>query len=148
MAEIIVRVVDHPSTGDFYRDCRRLGRGDVIEVMPDGHGWGVQDQKNPDWRILKFPGVPVSDLLGFLAPQVDTDSKNPSKTLQPRAFKFDLDNPSLPTDLKAVVADSARLEPTKTPDVQMASPDVLAFKALKPAIADPAVIGDNQKVIG
>lgn len=148
MAEIIVRIRAHPSTGDFYRDCRALGPGDVIEVMPDGHGWGVLDQQNPDWRIIKFPGVPVRDLLAFLAPEVGTDPAQPSKTLQPRAFKFDLTNPGLPTELKAVIADDARTLPKVEPVTKMASTDVLAFKVAKPAITDPAVIGVDPKVIG
>lgn len=147
MAEIIVRVVDKVNR-DFYLNCRALKRGDVIEVVPDGWPWGVLDQKNPDWRIFKFPGVPVDDLLAFLAPEIDTDPKQPSKTLQPRKFKFDVDSPSLPETFKAALADDMRTNPKVDPAVTMTSPDVWAFKAMKPAVADPAVIGDDPKVIG
>lgn len=89
MAELLVRVVDKVNE-DFYLNCQCTKRGDVIVVQPDGWGWGLEELKNPDWRIIVMPELSLAEAEAMLAPELPVDPLNPSKTLQRRAFKFDL----------------------------------------------------------
>ncbi len=91
MAELLVRVVDKVNRDSIYLDVACTKRGDVIAICVDGWQWGKEELANPDWRIVRLPGVDPEDLSGLLAPERDVDPKNPSKTLQRRAFKLDLD---------------------------------------------------------
>lgn len=90
MTEILIRVRDKVSD-DFYLNCQCTKRGDVIAVCPDGWGWGTEELSNPDYRIIKTDLAEEEALL-FLADEKDIDSSQPSKTLQKRRFKVDLDN--------------------------------------------------------
>lgn len=38
-------------------------RGTVVTVKPDGHRWGLKEIGNPLFRVVKMPGVEVSDML-------------------------------------------------------------------------------------
>lgn len=154
MAEIIVRVKDKINK-DFYLNCQCTKRGDVIEVQEDGWPWGTQDLANPDWRLIKLPQYSVADLQGFLAPELPTDIKNPSKTLQRRAFKFDIDHIDLPQEFKDIVADDSReVEQTINADtssktiVDGDAPifDIFAFKVQKEKIEDPTASEANSNV--
>lgn len=91
MAELLVRVVDktHP---DPVFDTKLSKRGDVIAVQPDGWRWGVEEVANLDWRIVCVPGVDPEDLSGLLASEPETNPNAPSRMLQLRAFKLDLDH--------------------------------------------------------
>lgn len=145
MCELLVRVVDKINEADFYKDCQCTKRGDVITIQEDGWAWGKKELSNPDWRIIKFPGVPASEMSAFLQPELAPDPANPPKTLQRRAFKFDVDHPSLPAAIKNAIADD-KVE-TVTAPAQTRATD---FKVLKPKIEDKHVIGeeDEQTVIG
>lgn len=163
MAEILVRVVDKVNE-DYYLNCGCTKRGDVIVVAPDGWKWGVEERANPEWRILSLPQYSVEDLQAFLAPEKETDPSNPSRTLQKRGFKFDVDHPDLPQEISDCIADDTRASDTyadkgagdatvvdvsptagqpKGIDAPTAAPafDVFAFKVQKPSMDDPAVIG-------
>jgi hypothetical protein len=154
MAEIVVVVKDKVNK-DFYLDCGCYKRGDVIEVREDGWPWGTIDRSNPDWRIIKVPQHSVAELAAFLAREKDTDPKNPSRTLQKRHFKLDIDNPALPQELKDLVADDSRQVEVAVNDAttaaaaqaQLPTFSLLTFKVQKPPIADPAVIGDNASIL-
>lgn len=126
MAELLVRTVDKVNE-DFYLNCACTKRGDVIAVQDDGWPWGKEERANPEWTIIKVPGVPAEKFLSFLAPEPETNSKVPSRTRQRRAFKLDLD-----ADIKAL-AQADRID---------------TVKIAKPAIADPAVIGVDDAIIG
>ena len=145
MAELLVRVNDKINT-DFYLNCQCTKRGDVIVVQGDGWAWGKEELKNPDWRIIKLPGVTVSAASVFLAPELPVDPLNPSKTLQRRIFKINLDDPSIPAAVAAVLADNKRTVPTIT--AAAVSFNLAALKVAKPSIADPAIIGSPTTVIG
>ena len=118
MAELLVRVVDKVNS-DFYLNCGCTKRGDVITVQEDGWPWGKEEIANPEWQIIKVPGVPAVKFEAFLAPERSLNGI-PSRTLRRRAFRLDLS-----TDLKALV-----------------QADLIDnAKIAKPRIADPAVIG-------
>ena len=134
MAEMLVRVVDKISA-DPYLNAKLTKRGDVISVQPDGWVWGKEEQKNPDWRIVKLPGVSVTNASQFVAPEKDADLKNPSRVLQSRAARLDLDN--LPLGIAAVMADIKRRNPTAR--TSLTAQDLAALKISKPPLADPNV---------
>lgn len=131
MAELLVRVVDKIND-DPYLDAKCLKRGDVVVVCPDGWPWGKHEQHNPDWRILKVPGVSVTALQGFLAPEPETDPENPSAMLQARAFRLNLDaGPLAPLQGRR---DRALHR------VSLTQADLLALKQAKPQLSDPNVL--------
>jgi hypothetical protein len=57
MAELLVRIRNHTAGGVIV--AGRLRRGEVISVFADDHEWSAAEQDNPDWRVVKLPGVPV-----------------------------------------------------------------------------------------
>jgi len=118
MAELLVRIVDKVNP-DFYLNCGCTKRGHVIAAHPDGWAWGREERANPEWRILMVPDLSLNDVSVFLAPERNVNPRHPSRTLQRRAFKIDLD--ALPSTLTAAA--------------------VLAAKVPCPPIADPAVVG-------
>jgi hypothetical protein len=161
MAEILVRVVDKVNK-EFYLNCRCTKRGDVIVVAPDGWKWGTDERTDPQYRIISLPQYSVEDLQAFLAPEQPTDPSQSQRTLQRRAFKFDVDHPDLPQAIRDCIADDTRASetyqdnavPAAAPDTgaggaaEPATFDMLAFKVQKAPIEDPAVIGRDAKVMG
>jgi hypothetical protein len=115
MCELLVRVVDKIND-DPYLDAQCSKRGDVIVVVEDGHAWGREEIANPDWTIIKVPGVAAKDATGFVARELNY-SEQPNYMLQKRAFAFDLTQ--RPTDLQSL----------------------LAAKVRKPALDDPNILG-------
>lgn len=91
MAELLVRVVDKVGA-DIYQDAQLTKRGDVIAVCEDGAPWGTEDLANPEWRIVRVPGVAAERFMGLLTPELPIDPEQPSRTLQRRAFRLDLDH--------------------------------------------------------
>lgn len=99
MAELLVRVVDKTNPDPVF-DAKLSKRGDVIAVCPDGWKWGVEEIANPDWRIISVPGVDPDDFSGLLAAEPETNPNEPSRMLQFRAFRLDLDHDDL-ADLRS-----------------------------------------------
>lgn len=141
-----MRVVDKVNKDSIYLDCQCTKRGDVIVACEDGHVWGKDELANPDWRIFQIPALPLSQALAFCSPELPVDPLNPSKTLQKRAFKFNLDDPSFALQFSTVLADSSRT--TTKAQVALSDAAVAALKVAKPPIPDPAVIGKSPTVIG
>lgn len=133
MCEMLVRVVDKIND-DPYLDAKCTKRGDVITIQPDGWVWSRAELNNPDWRIIKVPGVSVAQAQEFLEPEADTDPANPSAVLQRRAHKIDLD--ALP-DPKGQMVDAKRKNPLHR--VNLNRDGLLAFKRTKPKLTDPNV---------
>ncbi len=125
MAELIVSKIDYIHS-DFYLNTKTFKRGMVIIARDDNHPWTDTERNNPDWIILKFPGEPKEKFKSYEVQELPKDPINPSKTLQIRAFKIDLD--SLVVDDKLSYA---KLEATKV--------QVLEVK-------DPAVIGPTPDI--
>lgn len=159
MAELLIRVTDKINS-DFYLNTKCTKRGDVIVARPDGWNWGKDELSLPFWRIVKIPAMDLATAESFLAPEVDADPKQPSKTLQRRVVKFDLDNVNLPDAFKQCIADDKRAVPflvlkelpqnVSDPQKEAAFPasDFAANKVVKQPISDPAVIGSDAAVIG
>lgn len=143
MSELLLRVTDKINP-DFYLNTHCTKRGDVIVVAPDGWSWSALELTLPFWRILKVPALNVSEASAYLAPELDTDPNHPSRTLQRRAFKFDIDSTlvTLPAVLVTYLADDTRAQQTFTITNQILSKnDLIKLKVAKPAIVDPGVIG-------
>jgi hypothetical protein len=132
MSELLVRVVDKINT-DFYLNTKCTKRGDVIVVRPDGWAWGSQELANPEWMILRLPKVPIEEAEAMLGSEKHTDPTHPSKTLQRRAVKLDVDR--LSTDGVAVI---------NAPFMNVDS--FRAFKVVKTPIIDPAMFGESHNI--
>lgn len=117
MCELLVRVVDKTNADPYVDANHCLKRGDVVSIHADGHEWGRGELGNPDWIIVKVPGVSVTDAAAFQASEVDDDPAHPSAVLQARAFRLNLD--AKPVDLASL----------------------MAAKIRKPRLIDPNVIG-------
>lgn len=132
MCQIVVFIRDKTNPDDVYKDARLYKAGDVIEVVPDKWNWGREDLANPDWRIVSIPDLGEEEARQFLGPELNVSAVGPAKMLRRRAFKLDLS--ILPADFLADDARKLSLELTRL--------DVLGAKTAKPALTDPAVIGD------
>lgn len=137
MCEALIRVVDK-TNADPYFDAQCTKRGDVIVVVPDGWSWGHEELINSDWRVLKLPNVSELQAASFLAPEPETNPKKPSRVLQRRAFKFDLDDANLPAELKAWLQDGARNQPTFA--AALTGAQLNAFRKAKPKRSDPSTL--------
>lgn len=148
MAELLI-FRHNQIADDFYNNLKRYKSGDVIVVCENGWPWGVQELNSPMFRIVSIPSMTVSEASQFVAPEVDTDPNNPSKTLKRRAFKLDFDNITLPQAIKAWWQDDTRATPIVKPsDFGITKAQVVALKVDKGVTQDPAIIGDVGAVIG
>lgn len=121
ICELLVRVIDKIND-DPYHDAQCTKRGDVIVAMPDGWEWGRAEISDPQYTIVKLPGVSLEVGESFLGREFNTDPANPSAVLQRRAFRLDID---------ALQKKLGRLTDA----------DLLKFKQRKPALDDPNVFG-------
>lgn len=139
MCEALIRVVDKANPGDPYKDCKLSKAGDIITVQDDGWSWGSEELQNPDWRIVKFTAVPLSQALAFLDPEADTDVAHPSRMLRRRKFGFDLTNTSLPAAFRTWLADATRAAPSRA--IGLTGAQLLNYMKTRPPLVDPNVIG-------
>ena len=159
MAKLLVRVTDKVNT-DFYLNCQCTKRGDVIVAQPDGQPWQKEELTNPVWRILQIASLDMITAATFVVPEMPADPLNPSKTLQKRAFKLDVDAiAKLAATFAAYIADDKRTLGTlilkdtpqqitdATKQSAISAATIVANKVLKPAIADPAIIGVQQATV-
>jgi hypothetical protein len=141
MAELLVRVVDKANPDDLYKDVKLTKRGDVIVTAEDGWQWGIEELKNPAWRIIKLPGVKVADV-SFLTDAepdprpVETRVGAAPPTLQRRRHKFDVDSALLPVGIRNAIADDSRRVPAIAIPPRF---DVATVVSRKPAVQDPDV---------
>lgn len=135
MAEFLVRVVDKPTHPDPYVDIKRSKRGDVIAACPDGWVWSQQEQTNPDWRIIKVPGLADSIAQQLLSNESGDERLN--KMLRRRKYKLDVDYASLPQEGKNYLRDDTRAQPSTTISKALAQ----TLVTLKEPVQDPVVIG-------
>lgn len=147
MCEIAVVVVATVNS-DFYLNCMCYQAQDVICAQPDGWNWGVIDQSNSNWRILKFPGLDPSLFASLLLPQPPT-TVPPSKTLLRRAQSFNYTalaqapsvaaNAVTAAQVNPYIADATRAAPTLS--VPLAAADLPSLTITKALVADPAIVG-------
>lgn len=99
MCEVAICVKDMGKSGQLGIDSHAPQRGDVVEVQPDGFGWGAcelgqivpgnPNGNHPFIRIIKFPQISVAQASNLLAPEIDVDPQNPSPYLQFRGRFLD-----------------------------------------------------------
>ena len=147
MCELLIRVVDKPSHPNPHTEASQLKRGCVVDVFPDNHSYGLQELQNPHWRILKLPKVPVAFGRGFMGPGL---SDSPSRLGEPtlgRAFKLDIDDPRIPTEIREYLEDDSRAQPMHSIDLAKFPLDLIS--SLKVRLSAPALdIGDSPNVMG
>lgn len=143
MCELLVRVVDKIND-DFYKNCECTKRGDVIVGKEDGWAWGKEELANPDWRIVALPGVPLSHVMALLQYELQVDPNHRSRTTQKRAFKLDLDALVAPASRgnthASAMADAKRVTPVV--QIDLSPEEITPLILAKPAIHDPAIIGN------
>jgi hypothetical protein len=137
MCELLVRVVDKTNATDPYADAACTKRGDVITAQPDGWVWGVQEQIDPQYRIVKVPGVSVQDVASLLVPEPDLDPLNPSRMLQARLFRLDLDGISAQLDTWLA---SDRPSRKRVFVLHITRDDLLARRVRKQPLPDPNIL--------
>lgn len=135
MAEFLIRIRDKPKDPDPYVDIKRSKRGDVICACPDGWVWSQNELTNPDWRIIKVPGL--ADAVSQQLVTVEAGDERLNKMLRRRQYKLDVDYASLPQADKAYLRDDSRAQASITISKALAQ----SLVTLKPAVQDPAVIG-------
>jgi hypothetical protein len=145
MAEFLVVIsgTDHPS--DFYKNCALPKRGDVIDVKEDGAIWGKKELSDPRWRVFRIPGMPIEEARQWTARE-QAQSPVKGKTLQYRAFKFDIDAAILADVDFAAFVDGK--DANVVYEVKAPLAIIRAAKVARPKIQDPAVIGDDPFIIG
>lgn len=134
MAELLIRVKDKINAVDYYKNFQCTKRGDVIVACPDGWNWGNDELSDPQYRIVKIPSLPLIDAQALTTPEQETDPVRPSRTLQRRGFKLNLDDPSLPQAFQDFIKDDSRKQ--QTINLSLTKQQVLAIKVKKAAIAD------------
>lgn len=145
MAEHLI-VVEDTQTQDVYLKAVRPQRGDTIDVKENGSAWGKAELSDPRWRIIRTP-MSVSEARAFEAREKQTDPSQPSKTLQYRAFKLDVDAlAAADPEFAAWLADDKRSLPIY--ECKHAIAALRAAKVVRPKIDDPAIIGTPMNVIG
>lgn len=87
MCEVVFRVMDKAAPDDPRRAVR-TSRGCVIDVLPDGWGFSERELTNPEWRIVRFPGLPQEAFADCQQPIYDRDRKLVAR----RARAVDLDS--------------------------------------------------------
>ena len=135
MAELLIRVTDKAAHPDPYIDVQRSKRGEVIVACRDGWQWSHREKTNPEWRIVRVPGLPD----WFVESLMNPERGDPlvDRMLRRREAEFDLDSPHLPQNVRDYLADDTRAKPS------IVISAVLGRKLRKQRerLQDPAVIG-------
>ncbi len=127
MCELVLQLVDKPLTGDLALDSQRLRRGDVIAALSDGHLWTPRELTNPDWLILKVPGMSVEE--GEAHTVGEPDDRTGRRFRWKRFFHLNLGD-----DVRFVFPRTAAV-------VSMTKTKVRKLKKRKRPHPDPNVIG-------
>lgn len=141
MAQLVI-VIRDKKCGDYYADARNYKRGDVALVYEDDQQHSPEMLSNPHIRIVVVPSLSAAEAKAMLAPQVLRPAEPfvTEKTRQRRGFKFDIDDPSIPADLRTHLEDDARKQPIFIATLAVGL--VRSLKKEKERITDPV------KVIG
>lgn len=130
MAELLICVDDD----DAPQNPRR---GDVIGALDDGHAFGVQEMRNPRWRILRVRRARASSFADLLAPeQPQEPTQEHRAACHYRAFYLEIDA-ELPEDLLDFLADSTRERIRH----DLTTKELRAMVRRRPSIQPPAGIG-------
>lgn len=70
MCEALIAITDRLPSSDPNYALNYLAL-DIIVVCDDGWAWSEAELTNPDWRVLKVPGVSTSYAAQFSATRID-----------------------------------------------------------------------------
>ena len=90
MVEVLFRVKDKlddkPSRAI---EVRRMGRGDAVEAMSNGHTWSDRELTNPVWRIIQFPKMLVGEAAALTAGEPNPANTKLNRWKRVRKLDFD-----------------------------------------------------------
>lgn len=135
MAEMVIRVAPAELSGNPDVDRKRQPQGAVLDILPDGHPFSDAERKNPNWAIIKFPGVKVSALMGYMA--CDPEYKD-DQVRTGRRWRFVV-------DIAELTKGGGKVEGVIDGGLSKA---VALQKTRTDTFHDPIVIGEETKVIG
>jgi hypothetical protein len=136
MSEWLIRVVDKVND-DPVLDAQCMKRGDVVVVCPDGWQWSQAELDNPEWRVLKCPGITETEAASFLVRELETDPQSPSRFLRRRAFAVDLEGTNMPKALREW-SKHGHAEQAKPKTLRLGITDMHAkLRQRKPVFVDP-----------
>ena len=122
--ELLVRIVDRVNDQDPSLNAQLTKAGDVIAFHEDGADWGLMEVKNPEWRIVRVPGMTLTEAEALTAPELPPTLDKEYPLLRKRAMKLDLGtldaleagkvldpkenkgDPMTPAEVKAVAVDA------------------------------------------
>lgn len=143
--ELLIRIIDKPKSGNATVDSQRTTAGDVIAFAPDGHIWGKEEVRNPEWRIVRVPGLLLADAEAMTAPELP-ESFSPNRLLRKRQFKLDIEQLDIMSGGE-LLAD--RKATPKGCDCVISREMLKSSRSLKATLTDPRIIGPRTKgVIG
>lgn len=90
MAEVLIRFVDKAGVAQG-KAHRVLRAGDIVTVRPDGAYWSNKELSNPEWRIVRAPGMTVTEALALTSPDRVVEGADLSNRLR-RRFTLGLAN--------------------------------------------------------
>lgn len=142
--ELVLFIVDQPVSRDAAQDAKRYKAGDVIEARPDGFQWGREDCRNPNWRIIRVPGMQPAEAETLLARELPT-AFAPNRMLQRRRLKLDIEQLDI-MEGGAILGE--RKATPKGVDAIVSRANLLACLSIKPPRIDPRIIGPRRGVVG
>lgn len=142
--ELLIRVIDKPRSGIAALDSKRTTAGDVIVAMPDGHIWGREEVRNPEWRIIRVPGMGRTEAEALTAPELP-ESFSPNRLLRKRQIRIDIEQLDIFAGGELL---AGRTATRKGVDCVIEHGAFVACRSLKPKLTDPRIIGPRTGVIG
>lgn len=88
--ELLVRVVDKAHPDDPVKHHQLTKAGDVIHYWPDGHDWGHEELTNPDWRVVRVPGLTEAEAEALVAAELPVVRGGVGQVLRKRGLRLDL----------------------------------------------------------
>lgn len=166
--QLLVRVVDKVNRDNPKLDAQLTKAGDVIAWKRDGEEWGIEEIKNPEWRIISVPDMTEDQAEALVQSEM---SKDGSTMLRKRFVKLDVpqldslaagkisaDQTAKVAEINALQADVKNATKTDADlkayiqsapaDCTLAAADVMAAATEKPPLTDTSVIGPGDNVIG
>lgn len=145
MMQLLVRVVSKVDPKDPVKDAQLTKAGDVIVYKQDGEEWGIQELKNPDWRIIQVPGMTEEEAIALTSPELPPNLDREYPLLQRRAMKLDLAQlDALAAGKILATKDPKKIDPKRAEHVAVAiltKRNVMDAATLKPALKEKSVIG-------
>lgn len=107
IVELLIRVVDKVNDTSIKLDAQCRKAGDVIVWKPSPAEWGIEEVKNPDWRIVKAD-LTEEEANALVAPEI-LDKAQPDKILRKNQMRLDVAQLDALTGGKVVEDQSAKV---------------------------------------